>query len=86
MKLHMVIAIILNWNLWIYKNFVSQLEGHENWAYFYVMDAKNCHFSVFSTSWKIDWSNFFLVPTKKILWYLSTTYENFIKINKTFTT
>ena len=28
---------------------------------------------------------FFLVPTRKILWYLTTNYENFIKIDKTFT-
>ena len=59
MKFHMVIAICLNLNLWIHKNFVSQLQGHENWAFFYVMEAKNGHFSVFSSSWKIDWSNFF---------------------------
>ena len=52
----MVIAISLNLKLWIHKNFVSQLQGHENWAYFYVMEAKNGHFSVFSFSWKIDWS------------------------------
>ena len=45
MKFHMVIAICLK--LWIHKHFVSQLQGHENWAYFYVMEAKNGHFSVF---------------------------------------
>ena len=55
----MVIAIILNLNLWIHKKIVSQLQGHENWAYFYVMEAKNGNFSVFSTSWKIDWSIYF---------------------------
>ena len=59
MKFHMVFAICLNLKLWIDKKFVSQLQGHENWAYFYVMEAKNGHFSVFSSSWKIDWSNFF---------------------------
>ena len=59
MKFHMVIAIILNLKLWFHKNFVCQLQGHENLAYFYVMEAKNGHFSVFSTSWKIDWSIFF---------------------------
>ena len=35
------IAIILNLKMWIHKNFVCQLQGHENWAYFYVMEAKN---------------------------------------------
>ena len=59
MKFQTDIAITLNLNLWLHKNFVSQLQGHENWAYFYVMEAKNGHFSVFSSSWKIDWSNFF---------------------------
>ena len=47
MKFHMVIAIILNLKLWIHKIFVCQLQGHENWAYFYVMEAKNGHFSGF---------------------------------------
>ena len=47
MKFNMVIAISLNLKLWIHKNFVSQLQGHENWAYFYVMEAKNGDFSVF---------------------------------------
>ena len=51
-------AICLNLNLWIYKNFVCPLHRHEKWAYFYVMEAKNGHFSVFS-SWKIHWSKFF---------------------------
>ena len=69
-----MVAIILNLKLWIHKNFVCQLQGHENWAYFYVMEAKNGHFSVFSTSWKIDWSKFF--STRKILWYLSTTFSS----------
>ena len=35
---------------------MSQLQGHENWAYFYVMEAKNDIFSVFSSSWEIDLS------------------------------
>ena len=35
------------------KNFVCPHHRHENGAYFYVMEAKNGHFSVF---WKIDWS------------------------------
>ena len=38
---------------------LSQLQGHQNWACIYVMEAKNGHFLVFSSSWKIDWSNFF---------------------------
>ena len=59
MKFHMVIAICLNLNLWIHKKFVSQLQAHENWAYFYVMEAKNGYFSVFYASCKIDWSEFF---------------------------
>ena len=43
------------------------MHGHENWAYFYVMEAQKWpFFQFFSTSWKIDWSNFFLVPTRKI--------------------
>ena len=46
---------------------MSQLQGHENWAYFYVMEAKNGHFSVFSTSWKMDWSKKkFSCPPEKI--------------------
>ena len=59
MKFYMVIAICLNLNLWIHKNFACPLHGHEKWAYFYVMEAKNGHFSVFSSCWKIDWSKFF---------------------------
>ena len=35
------------------------------WAYFYVMEAKNGHFLVFSTSWKIDWIIFFSCPPEK---------------------
>ena len=38
---------------------VCPLHGYEKWAFFYVMEAKNGHFSVFSTSWKIHWSKFF---------------------------
>ena len=68
MKFHMAIAICLNLKLWINKNFVSQLQGHENWVYFYVMEAKNGHFSVFSTSWKIDWSNFFSLAHQNIFY------------------
>ena len=49
----------LNFKLWIHKNFVCPHHRHEKWAYFYVMEAKNGHFSVFSSSWKIDWSKFF---------------------------
>ena len=41
MKFHMVIAIILNFNLWIHKNFVCPLHGHKKGAYCYVMEAKN---------------------------------------------
>ena len=54
-----------------HKNLVCQLQGHENWAYFYVMEAKIGHFSVFSTSWKIVWSIFFSRAHQKnfvILW------------------
>ena len=65
MKFYMVIAICLNLNLWIHKNFACPLHGHEKWAYFYVMEAKMAIFSVFYASWKIDWSIFFLVPTRK---------------------
>ena len=70
----MVIAICLNFKLWIRKNFMSQLQGCENWAYFYVMEAKNGHFSVFSSSWKIDWSKKNLsCPPEKFLWYAQLT-------------
>ena len=85
MKFHMVIAICLNLKLWIHEKFVSQLQAHENWAYFYEMEAKNGNFSGFYASCKIDWSEFFSRAHQKKLWYLSTTYENFIKIWKTFT-
>ena len=44
------------------------------------------HFSVFSTSWKIDWSYFFSLPPENFYDIWPQTYENFIKINKTFTT
>ena len=53
------IAICLNFKLWIHNNFVCPLHGNEKWAYFYVMEAKNGHFSVFSSFWKINWSKFF---------------------------
>ena len=60
MKFNMVIAICLNLKLWIHKKIVSPIEWNwENWAYFYVMEAKNGHFSVFYASCKIDWSEFF---------------------------
>ena len=39
MEFHMVIAISLNLNLRIHKKFVCQLQGHEKWVYFYVMEA-----------------------------------------------
>ena len=47
MKFYIVIAICLNLNLWIHKNFACPHHGHEKWAYFYVMEAKIGHFSVF---------------------------------------
>ena len=86
MKLHVVIAICLNLKLWNQKKFVSQLQAHENWAYFYVMEVKNGHFSVFYASCKIDWSKFFSrAHQKKIMIFDHNLYENFIKIWKTFT-
>ena len=86
MKFHMVIAIILNLNLWIHKHFVSQLQGHENWAYFYVMEAKNGHFSVFSTSWKLIEVIFFSCPPEKFydIWAQLTKISS--RSEKTFTT
>ena len=43
--------------------------GMKKWAYFYVMEAKNGHFSVFSSSWKIDWSKFFPTYSKIVDFY-----------------
>ena len=86
MKFHMVIAICLNFKLWIHKKFVSQLQAHENWPYFYVMETeKMAIFQFFLPPGKLIEVNFFLVPTRKFLWHLGTTYKNFIKIWKTFT-
>ena len=62
----MVIAIILNLNLWIHKNFVCTLHGHENWAYFYVMEAKNGHFSVF------------IPPLIEVIFFSCAHQENFM--------
>ena len=84
MKFHMVIAICLNLKLWIHKNFVSQLQGHENWAYFYVMEAKNGHFSVFSSSWKIDWSKFFSRAHQKIFMIFEHNLPKFHQNLKNF--
>ena len=39
--------------------FIKKLHVYEKWAFFYVMEAQKWPFSVFSCSWKIDWSNFF---------------------------
>ena len=80
----MVIAIILNLKLWIYKKFVSQLQGHENWAYFYVMEAKNGNFSVFSSSWKIDWSKFFSRAHQKIFMIFEHNLQIFHQNLKNF--
>ena len=33
MKFHMVIVNGLILKLWVHKNFVYQLQAHENWAY-----------------------------------------------------
>ena len=78
---HMFIVICLNLKLWIHKNILSQLQGHENWAYFYlVVEANNGHFSVFYASWKIDWSNFFSYAHQKKIMIC-----DLIKIQKYFT-
>ena len=81
MKFYIVIAICLNLKLWINKKIVCKLQGQENWAHFYIMEAKKLQ--IFSFFYLLEnWLKyfFFLVPTRKILWYLSTTYQNFIKI------
>ena len=79
MKFQIVIAIILNLNFWIHKNFVSQLQGHEN-----VMKAKNGNFSVFSSSWKIDWSNFFSRSHQKIFMIFDHNLQRFHQYLKNF--
>ena len=72
MKFHLAIAIILNLNLWIHKKIVCPHHRHENWAYFYVMEAKNDNFSVFYASCKIDWSEFFSRAHQKKIYYIWT--------------
>ena len=65
-NLHMVIAFILNLNLWIHKNFVCPLHRHEKWAYFYVMEAKNGLFQFFLPPGKlIEVNVFFFFPLEK---------------------
>ena len=84
MKFYMAIAICLNLNLWINKNFACSLHGHEKWAYFYVMEAKNGHFSVFSSCCKIDWNNFLSRSHQKKIMILDHNlwkfHQNLIKL------
>ena len=81
MKFHMVIAICLNLKLWIHKNFVGRLQGHENWAYFYVTEAKT---SIFHASCKFDWSEFFSQGHQKNFMIFDHNFWKFVNIRKFF--
>ena len=57
------------------KNELTFMQWRPKWAFF----------SFFLLAGKLIKVIFFLVPTRKFLWCLTTTYEIFIKIYKTFT-
>ena len=85
MKFHMVIAISLNLKFWNYKKKFGQLQAHAKLSLLLCNGGQiMTHFSVFYASCKIDWQWPFFSrrPLRKKLWYLSTTYENFIKSEK----
>ena len=48
------------------------------------MEAKNGHFSVFSTSWKIDWSKFFSRAHQKIFMIFEHNLPKFHQNLKNF--
>ena len=65
---------------------MSQLQGHENWAYFNVMEAKNGLFSVFLSPEKLIKSEFFSrAHQKKNYDILAQLTKISFKIWKTFT-
>ena len=69
LKLLVVIAICLNFKLWIHKNFACPLHRHEIWACFYEMEAKNDHFF-----------QFFVPPVKltELIFYLCLHQKSFM--------